>query len=99
MWCVLSFLVLLSCRSHVLHAHLHVHIPLDVHFHIGVHVGVTLFAHFLVKKRSLEHLLSMMSVFSKPLTFHNGFMFFAPRSLSNTFRDFKPYLICKSGVA
>ena len=37
-----------------------VHKHRDVHILIDVHVGVTLFAHFLMKKRSLEHLLSMM---------------------------------------
>ena len=31
--------------------------------------------------------------FSKPLTFHNGFMFFVLLvAVSSTFRDFKPYL-------
>ena len=48
---VVSSLVLLSCLSHVSHAH------------IDVHVGVTIFDHFLMKKHSLQHLLSMMSPF------------------------------------
>ena len=34
-----------------------------VHQRWHVHVGITLFAHFLLRKRSLEHLLSMMSAF------------------------------------
>ena len=38
--------------------------------------------------------------FSKPLTFHSGFMFFLLLvAVSSTFRDFKPYLIYKRGVA
>ena len=32
---------------------------------------------------------------SKPLTFHNGFMFFASRRSFKHFRDFKSYLICE----
>ena len=45
-----------------------------IHIHVDVHAGVCSFSH--EKKRSLEHLLSVMSAFSKPLTFHNRFMFF-----------------------
>ena len=38
--------------------------------------------------------------FSKPLTFHNGFMFFLLLvAVSNTFRNNKPYLRCKIGRA
>ena len=38
--------------------------------------------------------------FSKPLTFHNGFMFFLLLvAVSSTFRDNKPYLICEIGRA
>ena len=70
-WCVVSSLVLLSCRSHVLHVHLHIHI------HI---VGVTLFAHLLHGK-SLKRTLTFHDVcFSKPLTSQNSFRFFASRS-------------------
>ena len=61
--CVVSFLVLLSCLSHVLHVHMHVQKPFDVHRHTDVHVGAPFFAQFSCKKRSPEHLLSRMSAF------------------------------------
>ena len=60
--CVLCLLSSCSRLSHVLHVHIHVFTPLDVQKFTDVHVDVTFIAHFLMqKKRSLEHLLSIMS--------------------------------------
>ena len=55
-------------------------------------VGVTFFVHFLTKKRITFHDVC----FSKPLTFHNDFMFFLLlAAVSSTVRDNKPYLRCE----
>ena len=58
------FVVMLCCVCAVRHAE-----KLPV---IAAHVGVPFFAHFLEKKRITFHDVC----FSKPLTFHNDFMFF-----------------------
>ena len=60
-----------------------------------VHVGVNRFAHFLTKKRHRKHTFHDVC-FTKPLTFHNGFMFLLLGTVSSTFSDFKPFLMSRS---
>ena len=64
------------CVAHALkitvHVHVDVHIHLHIHIDVHVHVGVTMFAHFPMKQRSLEYLLSMMSAFRNLLPFNRS---------------------------
>ena len=69
--CVWSCVVVV-CRTHSQHH--------GFHIHTYVHVGVTLFACFLMKRKTQSRTLTFHDVcFSKPLTFQNGFMFFSSR--------------------
>ena len=80
--------------SLISHVHTHVHIPLDVHVHIDVHVGVTFLLIFLKKTKS-RTLIFHDVCFSKPLTFHDGFMCLLLVAVSSTFSDFKPNSMSK----
>ena len=50
-----------------------------IHIHIDVDVGVALFCSFSHEKKQSRTLTVYDVCFSKPLTFNNGFMFFASR--------------------
>ena len=70
-WCVL---VCCSCFVGVCRTHSQDH---GIHIHTDVHVGVTLFARFLMKRKTQSRTLTFHDVcFSKPLTFHNVSCFF-----------------------
>ena len=79
--CVWSCVVVV-CRTH---SQYH-----GFHIHTYVHVGVTLFAHFLMKRKTQSRTLTFHDVcFSKPLTFQNGFMFFLLVAVSSSFLYFR----------
>ena len=82
--CVLRWYVCVRCCVVVVcRTHSQDH---GIHLHMDVHVGVTLFAHFLMKKTQSRTLIFHDVCFSKPLTFHNGFMFFLLlEAVSSTF--------------
>ena len=77
-WVVLGCVLCVGCVVCRTHSQDH-----GIHIHVDVRVGVTLFAHFL-KTQSRTRTFHDVC-FSKPLTFDNGFMFFA-----STFSDVKP---------
>ena len=60
------------------------------HIQTNAHIGVTLFGYFSRKKTTQSRIVTFPDVcFSKPVTFHNEFMFFAYGSCFKHFSRFQ----------